>query len=96
MFELLLRSRPSSLRLAPPMPSLHVVPQPVRDEFEPHSDDDTDNAEPSKGIARVRSSVSVRCAGVLAPIDMVRALIVHYPLMAQDDAVNRERASLAC
>jgi hypothetical protein len=49
---------------------------------------------PARPITRMRSNVTVRCAGVVAPLDLVRALRLHAPLLAEDAVVNRERAGL--
>jgi hypothetical protein len=49
---------------------------------------------PARPITRMRSNLTVRCAGVVAPLDLVRALRLHAPLLAEDAVVNRERAAL--
>jgi hypothetical protein len=49
---------------------------------------------PPRPVTRARSNATVRCAGIVAPLDLVRALRLHAPLVAEDAAVNRERAAL--
>ena len=48
----------------------------------------------AKPVTHARNADTVICVGVVAPLDLVRALHLHAPLLAEDAAVNRERAAL--
>ena len=97
LLELLRRARSAPMRLAPALPSLHVVPRPSTPALVSPQQATAPAAAlafSSAPVTRARGGASVRCAGIVAPIDLVRALRLHTSLLAEDAAVNRERASL--